>query len=110
MKNLTDNQIDFLLEHFFKNEKFAGWRNIATKLLTTGSCVVAGNDSIWHGGIGNFIKTEAPDGYVDCIVYKFDLEYFLKSGWFKESHCQHISNLTTKKREVEREYEDICNL
>ena len=36
MKTITDNQKEFLLEYFFKNEKYAGWRNIAIKLIEEG--------------------------------------------------------------------------
>jgi len=62
MRVLTEIQKEFLLKNFFTNENYAGWRSIATKLLTTGKCIVPGSKCIWHGGIGNFIKTaEAED-------------------------------------------------
>ena len=28
MRKLTENQKDFILQNFFKNESFAGWKNI----------------------------------------------------------------------------------
>ena len=55
MKKLTEHQINFLLK-FFENKEYSGWKNIATKLIETGSCIVAGDKCIWNGGIGNFIK------------------------------------------------------
>lgn len=110
MKTLTENQISFLLEYFFKAEEFAGWKNIATKLLNTGSCIVAGKKCIWIGGIGNFIKTKDAENAVDCLLYEFDLEYFLSSAWYNEISNQYISILSDKKRRIEAEYDDICNL
>jgi hypothetical protein len=92
MKNLTDNQINFLLEYFFENEKYAGWKNIATELLKNGSCIVAGTECIWIGGIGNFIKTEKAEKYIGCILYTFDLEYFLSSEYYKEISNNYILN------------------
>jgi hypothetical protein len=110
MKQLTEYQINFLLEYFFKNEKYPGWKNIATALINTGSCVVAGTGCLWKGGIGNFIKTNNHGGLIDCTLYEFDLEYFLSSEWYKEISNQYISILSDKKRRIEDEYEQICNL
>jgi hypothetical protein len=83
MITLSDYQKTFLLDYFFKNEKHSGWKNIATKLLDTGECIVAGKECIWVGGIGNFIKIEEAKDAVDCDLYKFDLEYFFTSEWYK---------------------------
>lgn len=35
MTVLTNYQKKFLLDYFFKNEKYVGWKSIATKLLET---------------------------------------------------------------------------
>lgn len=107
--NLTDNQAGFLLDYFFKNEEFAGWANIATKLLTKGNCIVAGKKCIWKGGIGNFIQTEEAD-FIDCIQYTFDLEYFLSSEWFKEIHNGYIAELSIEKQRLEDKYNEIIKL
>lgn len=106
---LTENQINFLLE-FFKDERHLGWKNIAINLIKNGKCIVAGTDCIWKEGIGNFINTEFAKNAVDCLEYTFDLEYFLSSEWFKEVSNNKIRELFIKKREIEQEYEDICNL
>ena len=88
MIKLTDNQKEFLLNYFFKNDKYIGWKNIGTTLLETGECIVAGTDCIWVGGIGNFIKTETTTSLYKCLEYKFDLivrfikEFYLKSFRF----------------------------
>ena len=110
MKKLTEYQKDFLLEYFFKSEKYPGWKSIATQLLETGNCIVAGTGCLWHGGIGNFINTNNSEGLIDCTLYEFDLEYFLSSEWFKEICNQYIAILSDKKRNILQEYEDICNL
>jgi hypothetical protein len=110
MRKLTDYQKHFLLENFFKNEKYAGWRSIAMKLLETGQCIVAGKECIWVGGIGNFIKTEIAKDAVDCTLYKFDIEYFFNSEWYKEVRNARASILMNKKRELEQECEEISNI
>lgn len=107
---LTEYQTNFLLEYFFKNEKYAGWKNIATKLIENGDCIVAGYEKIWTGGIGNFIKIGVAKNAINCSLYEFNLEYFLSSEWFKEISNQYIAILSDKKRNIEQEYEDICNL
>jgi hypothetical protein len=109
MKKLTDYQKEFLLTYFFKNEVYPNWKNIATKLLENGSCIVAGERCIWHGGIGNFIKTKVANNAIGCLLYEFDLEYFLSSAW-KEIRICYIAELSSKKRGIETELNDICDL
>ncbi len=99
MRKLTESQKEFLLNSFFENEKFPGWRSIATTLLETGKCIVAGETCIWRGGIGNFIKTSPAEGTVGCSLYEFDLEYFLTSAWYKEVKEQFL--VTLKKEEAQ---------
>lgn len=103
MRILTDYQKNFLLDYFFKNEKYGGWKSIATKLLETGQCIVGSKECIWIGGIGNFIKTEEAKDTVDCTLYKFDLEYFFSSLWYKEIRSIHASNLSSKRTVIEQE-------
>lgn len=110
MQKLTHHQKEFLLEYFFKNEKYTGWKNIANKLLDNGKCILPKYDCIWVGGIGNFINAEPAKDAVNCLEYSFDLEYFLSSEWYKQVCTQYIAILSQKKREIEEEYEDICNL
>ena len=110
MKKVTDYQRNFLLNYFFKNEAFAGWKNIANKLLDNGYCIVAGHECIWKGGIGNFIKTEEAEEFIGCVKYVFDLEYFLTSEWYKQISKSYISELYTKKRQLELEHDEICDL
>jgi len=110
MKKLTDKQKSYLLEYFFKNEHFPGWKNIATSLLEKGKCIVAGKECIWKGGIGNFIKTKEEESLFDCLEYEFDLDLFLSSEWCKEIANLHISDLLEKKLELEQKYKEICDL
>jgi len=107
---LSEYQKNFLLDYFFKNEKYVGWKSIATKLLETGQCIVAGKECIWIGGIGNFIKTEEAKDAIDCTLYKFDLEYFFTSEWYREIRNSYASILASKKQEIEQECEEIANL
>ena len=110
MKQLTKFQEEFLLDYFFKNEKYVGWRNIAESLLNKGECVVAGEKCIWIGGIGNFIETSKAEGYFGCTIYKFDLELFLSSAWYGQIFNAYISKLSDEKREIEQKYNEIINL
>jgi hypothetical protein len=109
IKIITFNQRQFLLT-FFTNEEFAGYRNIAEKLLNTGQCIVAGKECIWKGGIGNFIKTSNAEEAVDCLLYEFDLEYFLSSEWYKERRLNILSMLSNEIKEVQTRFEDISEL
>jgi hypothetical protein len=110
MRNLTENQKEYLCEYFFRNRELAGWKSIATKLLETGECVVAGSSCIWSGGIGNFIKTEPGDGFFGCLKYKFDLEVFLTSEWFKQITGSYVEDLEAMKNEFENKLNDIQSL
>ena len=96
-KKLTVNQKNFLLDKFFENNSYAGWRNIATKLIEDGQCIVQGSNCIWFGGIGNFIKTSTAKDAVDCLLYEFDLEYFMDSELYKRVHSNYIDVLSNKK-------------
>ena len=108
MRKFTDYQKKFLLEKFFKNEAYEGWRNIATALLEQGKCIVAGDYNIWEGGIGNFIKTKETKGLIGCIEYTFDLESFLQSEWFREVRTVEVDTLLIAKKEIEKEYDEIA--
>ncbi len=110
MKELTENQLNFLLDTFFKLEKYPGWKNIATELLKSGSCVVAGESCIWDGGIGNFIRTSSAQGYFSCLLYEFDLDHFLSSESYRAFANEHIAELSSRLKVLQSEYDDICNL
>jgi hypothetical protein len=110
MQVLSDYQKEFLLEYFFKNKEYAGWRNIANKLLEKGQCIVAGKERIWLGGIGNFIKTEEAEDAVDCTLYKFDSEEFFTSEWYKSIRNSYIDILSIKKKDIDKEYKEINQL
>lgn len=116
-RQLTNYQKEFIINYFFKDEKYAGWRNIATTLLEDGECVVAGEKCIWIGGIGNFIKTEKSQKFIDCLLYKFDLIEFLSSQWLRETVNNYIpiiekekEELKTKLSEVYQKCDEITNL
>lgn len=109
-RQLTSIQKEFLLEYFFKNGKYAGWRNIAEKLIETGQCIVAGENCIWIGGVGNFIKMEDAKDAIDCSLYKFDLEYFMTSQYYKDIYSQYISILYNEKLAIDKKYKEIADL
>lgn len=114
MRKLSNYQKEFLLTHFFKNGNVAGWKEIATKLLETGECIVAGVDKlhnhIWIGDVGNFIKTEVAENAINCTLYKFDLENFISSQYYKDISNQYISILLDKKTKINQEYKEVSSL
>ena len=91
MEELNDNQKKYLLS-FFETDKYAGWKNIATKLIENGKCIVAGTECIWKGGIGNFIKTSNADDLVDCLVYDFDLKVFMTSWYYIDDLTEYVQD------------------
>lgn len=114
-KNRTVSEIqkNFLLEYFFKNEDYAGWNVIASTLIKEGLCLVAGNECIWMGGIGNFITTKSDHKTIhafDCLEYQFDLDNFLTSEWYKEVKTQYVLDLLDKKNKAEQMYKEISTL
>ena len=91
--NLTENQREFLLNRFFQNSSYVGWKNVAEKLLDNGHCIVAGEDCIWIGNIGNFIQTSEAKDAVDCLLYEFNLKIFLTSEFYKENWENKVASL-----------------
>jgi len=107
--DLTYKQREFLLEKFFKNESYPGWRSIATKLLDNGYCVVAGDSCIWRGGIGNFIVTKESDTFIKCLEYFFDLNEFVGSEWFKQVYSLQLDELALERKQTENKLVTIRN-
>jgi hypothetical protein len=107
--DLTYTQREFLLHKFFKNESYPGWRDIATKLLDNGYCVVAGDSCIWRGGIGNFITTKESDLFIKCLEYFFDLNEFLGSEWFKKVYQLQLDTLALERKQAENKVLTITN-
>jgi len=93
---LTDLQRDYIINNFFDDSLYPGAISIGNKLLLSGECVVAGEKCIWEGEISNFIKTEKAEGFFGCLLYKFDIETFLSSTFFKE-HTKEIYNALKKE-------------
>lgn len=119
MRELSNHQIDFLAETFFKTSEFAGWRQIADVLLKKGECIIPSISlGVRSGGVSNFIKKhEPPTGFVDCVLLKFDLEEFLKSELFKGSLepystdiSKRIAKLHNEINELSEQYKAIINL
>lgn len=110
MKTLNENQKQFLLDAFFVNNHFSGWRGIAEKLLEKGKCIVAGDGGIWKGGIGNFILIKKDDDYMGCVEYSFDLEEFLESELYKYTKESYMEDLATEVKQINSKFNDIAGL
>lgn len=81
-KNLSEFQKEFLLTNFFQNSDFPNWKSIGYKLLTTGSCIIAGTKRPWSGGVGNFIDMENAENTIGCSLCTFNSELFFRSAWY----------------------------
>lgn len=110
MRELTQIQINFLLEYFFKLEEYAGWKSIAEGLLSTGYCFVAGDSCIWKGGVGNFIETSVAENTFGCLKYEFDLEQFLSSAHYKEIRMAVFTKLAEEKEALHERLKNISEL
>ena len=109
MRELNEAQKEFIIG-LFTNHEFNGWRRIAEILITKGSCIVAGKESIWNGGIGNFIKTSETDNAIDCLKYEFDLDEFLNSVIFIDAYQEQLNLLTDKIQNLKQEYTELYGL
>lgn len=82
MRELTEIQINYLLDTLFTVQRYPGSRSIGEKLLKIGHCVVAGNINIFESPIDSYIKLVGDEDFVGCVRYELDLEGFLKNGFF----------------------------
>jgi hypothetical protein len=92
MKELTEKQIEFLLEEFFSTGDSVG-PSVGRILLTEGMCTVPGNGHIWHGGVGNHITICPAPKAVGCSLLRLDLPAFLISPWVRERIKARIDEL-----------------
>ena len=79
-------------------------------MLTKGECVVAGEECIWKGGVGNFIKTSVAEGFFGCARYEFDLTTFLASNWVGEVLDREIEYLNVELFETRNKITELKNL
>jgi hypothetical protein len=100
---------EFLLNTFFKNERFSGWKGIAENLIDKGECIVAGTDCIWKGGIGNFIKVEEANDLIGCIKYIFDYNDFVSKDnlFFMEYYTPYLEDLKYEAEKIEKEIKSL---
>lgn len=107
---LTEYQKEFILK-FFKNERFARWRNIAESLIEKGTVLTTCNHTdIWWGGIGNFIKSKESSEGVGLWLYEFDLSDFLSSAFLKEYQELLKKELKEDYLEAKKGYKEIKKL
>jgi len=105
---MTENQIQFLIEHFFsKDTTITNTSEIARKLILDSTCIVAGLENPWKGGIGNFITDKPTPGAYNCTTLTFNKADFFKSFIFKEElakvtarHQNELYLLNIKTQEI----------
>ena len=106
---LKPTQKEFILEKFFKNESVPGWRGIAEKLLDKGKCIVAGEDCVWRGGIGNFISTQPVKDAYKCSEYTLNVEAFMNSAWYTEHAFEFQNKAKEEFLKQKEKYEEIMS-
>jgi hypothetical protein len=102
---LTDYQIDFIVETFFTNHKEG-----ARKLVENGSLIIAGDDRLWIGGVGNFIATSRPSNMIGCMLYEFEYESFISSSFYREYVEKHISILQEQRTKIKTQINQLYDL
>lgn len=110
---LLPNQIEFLIDNFFDTHEARnvnGWRSIATNLIAQGQCVVAGEGSIWIGGIGNFIHKGYAKDFVGCSILKFDVKEFVKSVYYHEIKKGELERLNKLLNNLNQKIIDVNSL
>lgn len=106
---------EFIINNFFKCDYYAGWKNIATDLVTsdTNTSNVAG-PIVWTGGIdkgiGNFIDIEPIRGASGVFKYTFNLKEFLTSNLYKNKKKELLGELSIEKLRIEEEYKMLRNI
>lgn len=103
---MNEIQSNWIIDEFFKPDaqtarNFAGWRNIAKKLVEEGKCITT-TGKIWIGGIGNFIKERPYEAGVDLVELSFDVESFTSSSnlYFKEIWFQRMKEIQTEEEKI----------
>lgn len=104
---MNEYQLEFLLT-LFKNEKYPGWKSVATNLITKGNSLTT--EKLWIGGIGNFIKEFDHPNCVGCVELKFNLEYFLSSEYFKERYLHKMTDLNTELHKLTNQIDKLKEL
>lgn len=107
---LNDFQKEFILNEFFKDERFAGWKSIGTKLIESGGCIVAGRNRLWCGGVGNFIDVDDEPESFECSRFTFRMGEFLKSDLFNDALQNEIHKLRKQYEKLATEIGYLNNL
>jgi hypothetical protein len=108
---LNKIQKDWILEAFFENYGYPGWKNIANKLIESGSCITTSQaTNIWHGGIGNFINTKDFEEGEGVVEMTFDLDTFLNSKYFLECYNSKLNAVNLELKRQEEKTNAILNI
>lgn len=111
---LTENQEKTVLEYFSHNlvdgVSLVSALRIGQTLIEKGKCLVAGDECIWRGGIGNFVICNKAEDAVGVLEYTFDLGTFLSSVWFRENTQHAIDGLNGKLKVMTLELNELVEL
>ena len=108
---MTENQIQFLIEHFFsKNTTITNTSEIARKLILDSTCIVAGLENPWKGGISNFITDKPTPGAYNCTTLTFNKEAFFSWPEFKRIQQIVMDKFSEEIIQLNQKHEDITKL
>lgn len=113
MPKLTETQKNFIFEHFFKDDRFAGARNIMESLLEDGSCIVPNYNNgkpIWTNGISHFIKIEDVPNGVGCVKYIFNYKEFINSANFGNRLNYEVDKFVEEIKKMQIHVDDLNSI
>jgi hypothetical protein len=109
MKKLNEEQVNFLVETFFKPSKekeiTIDWRKMSILLVKEGRCIIPSDKIVWFGGIANFLNFKEADSLIGCIEVNFDVDEFCSKEniFFYEVYQRKLEELSEKIHQLEKE-------
>lgn len=104
---LNNHQLEFILT-FFEDREFINWKEIATDLITKGSCICQKRENMWKGHLSWLIKSRTrTDIPVGCIEYLFNVEEFTHGEFFYIKADKEIYEMNQKRRDLLREANNL---
>ena len=105
---ISNGKLNFILESFFKNEKHAGWKNIAEELILNGKCITTIEGSrLFGSGLSHFMTSKPSEQFLNCFEVTFDLDSFLQSKFYIDVKDEYIKKRFLEQLEINREIFEI---
>lgn len=110
MKNLTNEQKEYLVEKYFvdtvRGTNLHGAANIGMELLENGTCVIAGEQNHWrHLGV----TEEVTKDFIGCIRLNLKLEDLFNCATFKQYHKDYLTYYNQEVDKAKKRLTDAIN-